>query len=590
MNLSNKLQELELVKERHIVQLGTLLNKERSLAKALGEETLGVDETKIPRTATLMKIEQKVEELGQIFEEREEAMFAIKEEVVHLLDVLDLNLNATSVEELFIVNQEQFESLQPQDMESARQTLGYLRQKVEAKKQEVETLLDKLRVLYDCLVVPQEERSSLCIKEAFSLEELCKVDKVSAIREEVAKWQAVKKENMAKILGRSKAEIEAIWRYRMVGARTQQAFWRDSMEDPEEELKRIEMEVIKVREDLNKHEETLQKWHTFLERCRLAHDLSLRQQDPARLKHRGNALMQEEKDRKKVNMLPSLKEELLARVQKEGDILVNDLKLSEAIAKEYLVLEQIYENTQSTSTKKPISRSSRTLSKTATSGCSTNRPMTRANSLLGLSTIGRVAGFKAPASSSISRGHASRNRTKDDVGEPPRRSPPPTNHLVPTPAFFVQEASLIVPEASVLLSESSFTESVPLSSTFQDPAAKFTEVWAEQARVERIADQVQADKARLEKSTASLRRAQEAAALSSTRLPRPDVPTRKHRRSNSCSDLRRFQQETMRTAGGTVPTVVEEQSGSRLRRGEQSRHIPGQRLVRAASSTKLFVR
>ena len=35
--------------------------------------------------------------------------------------------------------------------------------------------------------------------------------------------------------------------------------------------------------------------------------------------------------------------------------------------------------------------------------------------------------------------------------------------------------------------------------------------------------QVDADKARLEKSTASLRRAQEAAALSSTRLPRPDV-------------------------------------------------------------------
>ena len=35
--------------------------------------------------------------------------------------------------------------------------------------------------------------------------------------------------------------------------------------------------------------------------------------------------------------------------------------------------------------------------------------------------------------------------------------------------------------------------------------------------------QVQADKARLEKSTASLRRAQEVAALSSTRLPRPDV-------------------------------------------------------------------
>jgi len=78
---------------------------------------------------------------------------------------------------------------------------------------------------------------------------------------------------------------------------------------------------------------------------------------------------------------------------------------------------------------------------------------------------------------------------------------------------------MIVPEAAVLLSESSFTEIVPLSSTFQEPA----EVWAERARVKRIADQVEADKARLEKSTASLKRAQEATALSSTRLPRSDL-------------------------------------------------------------------
>merc|ERR1719342_1851633 len=34
-NLSNKQQELELVKERHMVQIRTLLNKERSLAKVL---------------------------------------------------------------------------------------------------------------------------------------------------------------------------------------------------------------------------------------------------------------------------------------------------------------------------------------------------------------------------------------------------------------------------------------------------------------------------------------------------------------------------------------------------------------------------
>ena len=55
------------------------------MAKALGEKTLGVDDGKIPSTAAVRRVEERVEELSPIFEEREEAMFAIKEEVVHLL-------------------------------------------------------------------------------------------------------------------------------------------------------------------------------------------------------------------------------------------------------------------------------------------------------------------------------------------------------------------------------------------------------------------------------------------------------------------------------------------------------------------------
>ena len=51
------------------------------MAKALGEKTLGVDDSKIPSTAAVRRVEERVEELGPIFEEREEAMFAIKEEV-----------------------------------------------------------------------------------------------------------------------------------------------------------------------------------------------------------------------------------------------------------------------------------------------------------------------------------------------------------------------------------------------------------------------------------------------------------------------------------------------------------------------------
>ena len=209
------------------------------------------------------------------------------------------------------------------------------------------SFLDKLRALYDCLVIPQERRSWLSIPGALSLEELCKADKVAAIREELAQLQAIRKEKMAEILGRVKEDLEAIWKCRMVGPLTKEMFWRNSVEDPEEELQRIQSEVDNVQEDLDEHEETLRKVNTFLERCRLAQELSIRQQNPGRLKNRGNALMQEEKDRKKVNALPSLKEELLLRVESFGDIIIYDRKLSERIEKEIRDREQAVSELQS---------------------------------------------------------------------------------------------------------------------------------------------------------------------------------------------------------------------------------------------------
>ena len=58
---------------------------------------------------------------------------------------------------------------------------------------------------------------------------------------------------------RAKEELETSWRCRMVGDWTQQMFWRNSVEDPEEELQRIEKETHNIQEELDKHEETLNK-------------------------------------------------------------------------------------------------------------------------------------------------------------------------------------------------------------------------------------------------------------------------------------------------------------------------------------------
>ena len=114
-----------------------MLAKEVSLAKTLGVKSLEVNSRRLPDTNTVKRLEKQVEELTRLSEEREQKMFTIKEEVIHLLDVLDLDLNTTSIEEMLIVNQDQFDALQSKDVESAQQTLNNLREKVEVKKNEV---------------------------------------------------------------------------------------------------------------------------------------------------------------------------------------------------------------------------------------------------------------------------------------------------------------------------------------------------------------------------------------------------------------------------------------------------------------------
>ena len=70
------------------------------------------------------------------------------------------------------------------------------------------------------------------------------------------------------------------------------------------------------------------------------------------------------------------------------------------------------------------------------------------------------------------------------------------------------------------------------------------------------------------------------------------VAKRKLRRSNSCSDLSTNQKSIKigRMGGRNAPALVQEQVGARVRVREEVRPVPSQRLARAVSSTKLFVR
>ena len=319
-----------------------------------------------------------------------------------------------------------------------------------------------------------------------------------------------KLELMGDIVASAREDLEVLWEERLVGRAAWQAFLAAELPDPDAELERLEEKTRHTQEELLRHGDVIKKLRRFLERCQLARKLQLRLHDSTRLfKARGDDLMREEQDRKLVNALPAIKEELLELVERWGDFAVMDATVSAVVERETRLLEQIYENHLSTSTaSRPARakrgnvtaspRSKKRAGRLVTSPAGVRRPLTRSNSTLG--ACSSAAAVKTSSSLSCKpSGARSRARAVD---ESPVARPSSALGTRPAPKARLAAPRLVVQEAS--LSESVFGERVPLSSTMMAD------------RQGEEVDRVPADYTRLEASMARLRDAQQVT------LPRPD--------------------------------------------------------------------
>ena len=97
--------------------------------------------------------------------------------------------------------------------------------------------------------------------------------------------------------------------------------------DCETVLELLENEVARLHAYHDDHKPLLKKIGEYLTYCELAADLKTRTGDPKRLfnrRHGGTDMLQEEKDRKKVKLLPSKREELMLLLEKASVMRVKD--------------------------------------------------------------------------------------------------------------------------------------------------------------------------------------------------------------------------------------------------------------------------
>merc|ERR1711915_891562 len=165
-------------------------------------------------------------------------------------------------------------------------------------------------------------------------------------------------------------------------------------------------EVERLNAYLDDHEPLLNKIKEYLTYCELAADLKRRTEDPKRLFNRrggGVEMLQEEKDRKKVKLVPSKREELMLLLEKTLVMRVNDFDATELIENEFEKYLQMFPVSMNKS--RSIVNVTRTPNKSRTNnthskGISSSRVFTPKKSKVKKSNISRTVAIKSSINTS----------------------------------------------------------------------------------------------------------------------------------------------------------------------------------------------
>ena len=226
----------------------------------------------------------------RVKEERETHMFTMKEETVLLLEMLGMDLNATTLSSV-LDGEDFFDSLRLSDLRSVQHTMQELKITFDQRMLEVTTLMKDISSLYVRLGMTSNEQCPLSTGQVCGVKELIKEDNLVQLKEEKTKLEKLKRTNMIVIIINAKTELSVLWEKSLVGNNEQSQFLGGLKGESDETLAAVEYEICRLRKYFVQHKDTLLKIVVYLELCDLAEDLKERMMDPNRLfKSRGKAL------------------------------------------------------------------------------------------------------------------------------------------------------------------------------------------------------------------------------------------------------------------------------------------------------------
>ncbi|XP_022080595.1 protein regulator of cytokinesis 1-like isoform X2 [Acanthaster planci] len=306
-SLRQKVESLNKEKSERMAKLKQLKDREQHLCDLLCTTPYYIPSGTVPTTEQLETLKDHIQTLTTEKESRQQILSGTKKKIISLLADLEQGPN-TSFERDIVCEEEDSFLLSKENMEALR----VLHQELEFKQKENQGIADHLREqiasLWNRLLYPAEERD-----EYLASHQGYKPSDIKVLREEFARLEELKMQNLKRVTQASREEI-ALWWDKCYFSRQQRnefaGFYDDEFTEElllqhDEELARVKAYYEKNKEILECIKKREEMWKQMLE-------FEKRANDPNRYNNRGGNLLQEEKERKKINRdLPKL-EKILA--------------------------------------------------------------------------------------------------------------------------------------------------------------------------------------------------------------------------------------------------------------------------------------
>ncbi|KAM8938831.1 protein regulator of cytokinesis 1-like [Pelodytes ibericus] len=332
-DLRVKLELLKIEKNERLNELSLLQQEDQELCTELFMTPYYIPTGTVPSRQQLVELKEHIKAQTEEKQQRTLIFSSLRGEIRQCLEDMGRQPQFGLEEDAICGDEEDF-TLTSENIKALKLLKEHLELRKETLLCALTTLKEKVQVLWNRLLVPQEE------KETVLNVPTCPI--AGAIKQwenELSRLEELKRTNLKEVILKIREELKMYWDKCFYSTEQRNAFTPYQCDDFNEELlSQHDEEVVQMKHQYEKCKEMLDavsKWESSWEQFLV---LEKRALDPNRFSNRGGSLLKEEKERMKLQkVLSKLEEELKTRVEaweaeKGSPFLLNGLRFMDYVA------------------------------------------------------------------------------------------------------------------------------------------------------------------------------------------------------------------------------------------------------------------